>query len=116
MRDIVHESMASRERRAGIQRSEWIGFDQFITGRAGHDDLRETVFAGNEVAIEIRGQQGNAVDVGIAQANAQQIEGLRLDFSPGRRAAGRTFQHLAGCLRLTINQSVFAQEDLVGFM
>ena len=113
MGDVHQERVPRRNSRAGKRGRSRIAFGKDI---ASKDELREAVRTRNEVAVKVSRDQRNVINSHIRQFDTQHGQRLRLHIGPGRRSTSAASQQVSGCLRLAINQLVFANKDLMGFV
>ena len=124
MGNVVEEGMAGAQcvhgRRADGR--ERIAFNHVVVFRVGHaipththDDLGVAIEARNELAVGVGAQQRHVEHIEIVERDAQERDGLCLDFSPVGNAPVGAVQQVPGGDRRTRHRvcRVFAQEHLV---
>ncbi len=140
--DVDQELVARAHGVREVQRRGAIGFDQVgaviggsedsIGAGRDHHDLRHAVHAPGEVAVVVRRQQRDVVEVLVGQVDAEDVARLGLHHLPRRHAADRrvvgrselvvgteiaVLDQLAGGMRLAVRPDrIRAQEHLVRWM
>ena len=123
MGDIVKERMSDPHRTGGegVHGERQVALHDVVVGGVRNsvgtqpdDDLRQAVVTPHEFAVRVGPQQRDVQHVAIRQLDAEEGRGIGLDLAPGRQAAVRAVQQLAGRDRPARRvEGVFAQEDLV---